>query len=118
MIVGILAWNTVRELVRSKLLYNLAAFAALLIASSLAVAQLTVGQWDRVILDQGLAAVELGGTLIAVIVGGNLVAGEIARRPIYPTLAKPVSRAAFVAGRYCGLVAMLLANTALMLGLL
>ena len=113
-----LAWNTVRELVRSKLLYNLVGFAALLIASSLIVAQLTVGEWDRIIVDQGLAAVELGGALIAIVVGVNLIAGEIERRTIFPVLAKPVSRGAFVIGRYLGLVGVLLANTALMMGLL
>jgi Cu-processing system permease protein len=113
-----LSWNTVRELVRSKLLYNVVLFAALLIGSSLFVAQLTIGEWDRVILDQGLAAVELGGGLIAVIVGVNLVAGEIERRTIFPTLAKPVTRSAFVLGRYLGLLSVLAANAVLMLGLI
>jgi ABC-type transport system involved in multi-copper enzyme maturation permease subunit len=113
-----LAWNTVRELVRSKLLYNVVVFAALLIASSLFVAQLTIGEWDRVILDQGLTAVELGGALIAVIVGVNLVAGEVERRTIFPTLAKPVTRSAFVLGRYLGLLFVLAANAILMMGLL
>ncbi|HEY2031961.1 MAG TPA: ABC transporter permease subunit [Myxococcales bacterium] len=113
-----LSWNTVRELVRSKLLYNVVIFAALLLGSSLFVAQLTVGEWHRIIIDQGLAAAELGGGLIAVIVGVNLVAGEIDRRTIFPTLAKPVTRGAFVAGRYLGLVLVLCANAVLMLGLL
>jgi len=113
-----LSWNTVRELVRSKLLYNVVIFAALLLASSLFVAQLTVGEWHRIIVDQGLAAAELGGALIAVIVGVNLVAGEIERRTIFPTLAKPVTRGAFVAGRYLGLTAVLCANAVLMLLLL
>jgi ABC-type transport system involved in multi-copper enzyme maturation permease subunit len=113
-----LAWNTVRELIRSKLLYNVVVFAALLIASSMFVAQLTIGQWDRIILDQGLAALELGGGLVAVLVGVNLIAGEIERRTIFPTLAKPVSRGVFVLGRYLGLVLVLIANVLLMLGLL
>lgn len=113
-----LAWNTVRELVRSKLLYNLLGFAALLIASSLLIAQLTIGEWDRIIVDQGLSAIEIGGALIAVVVGVNLIAGEIERRTIFPVLAKPVGRGAFVVGRYLGLLLVLLANTALMLGLL
>ena len=51
----VVASNTIRELVRNKLLYNLLFFAVLLIASSMFVAQLTIGQWDRIILDQGLA---------------------------------------------------------------
>ncbi|HEX9573174.1 MAG TPA: hypothetical protein VF994_03705, partial [Myxococcales bacterium] len=76
----LIAGNTVRELVRSKLLHNLLLFAVLLIASSMFVAQLTIGQWDRVILDIGLAAIELSGVLVAVLIGVGLVAGEIERR--------------------------------------
>ena len=63
----LIAGNTVRELVRSKLLHNLLLFAVLLIASSMFVAQLTIGQWDRVILDIGLAAIEVSGVLVAVL---------------------------------------------------
>jgi ABC-type transport system involved in multi-copper enzyme maturation permease subunit len=113
-----LAWNTVRELVRSKLLYNVVIFAALLIGSSLFVAQLTFGEWRRIILDQSLTAAELGGGLIAVIVGVNLVAGEVERRTIFPTLAKPVTRGTFMLGRYLGLALVLAANAVLMLALL
>lgn len=116
--VVVLAWNTVRELVRSKLLYNLFIFAALLIASSMFVAQLTIGQWDRIILDQGLAAIEVVGSLIAVLIGVNLIAGEIERKTIFATLAKPVSRGAFLLGRYLGLLAVLAVNVAVMLALL
>ncbi len=114
----LIASNTVRELVRSKLLYNMVIFAALLIASSMFVAQLTVGQWDRIILDQGLAALEIGGNLIGVLVGVNLIAGEVERRTIFPTLAKPLTRTSFLLGRYLGLVAVLAGNVCLMAGVL
>ena len=59
--VRLIATNTIRELLRNKLLYNLLFFAVLLIASSLFIAQLTIGQWDRIILDMGLGAAELSG---------------------------------------------------------
>jgi ABC-type transport system involved in multi-copper enzyme maturation permease subunit len=114
--VALVAGNTVRELLRNKLLYNLLLFAVLLIASSLFIAQLTIGQWDRVILDLGLAAVEIAGVLVAVLIGVSLVAGEIDRKTIFPTLAKPVTRGAFVCGRYAGLALMLAVNVVLMMG--
>lgn len=116
--VALLAGNTMRELVRSKLLYNLLIFALLLIASSMFVAQLTIGQWDRIILDMGLATIELSGVLIAVLIGVGLVAGEVDRRTIFPTLAKPVARGAFLLGRYLGLLAMLAVNVAIMMAAL
>ena len=116
--VGLVAGNTVRELVRSKLLYNILVFAVLLIASSMLVAQLTIGQWDRVILDMGLAAIELSGLLVAVLIGVGLVAGEIDRRTIFPTLAKPVARGTFLIGRYAGLLAILAIDLVIMLAVL
>jgi len=103
----LIAGNTVRELVRSKLLHNLLLFAVLLIASSMFVAQLTIGQWDRVILDIGLSAIEISGVLVSVLIGVGLVAGEIERRTVFPTLARPVTRGAFLLGRFLGLCAML-----------
>jgi ABC-type transport system involved in multi-copper enzyme maturation permease subunit len=112
--VRLVALNTVRELLRNKLLYNLFFFAVLLILSSLFVAQLTIGQWDRIILDMGLGAAELSGVLIAVLIGVSVVAGEIERKTIFPTLAKPLSRGAFIAGRFAGLAAMLAVNVAVM----
>jgi ABC-type transport system involved in multi-copper enzyme maturation permease subunit len=112
--VRLIAVNTMRELLRNKLLYNLLLFAVLLIASSLFIAQLTIGQWDRVILDIGLAAAEIAGVLIAVLIGVGLVAGEIERRTIFPTLARPITRGAFVCGRYVGLAVMLAVNVGVM----
>jgi Cu-processing system permease protein len=112
--IGLIALNTMRELLRNKLLYNLLFFAVLLIASSLFIAQLTIGQWDRIILDMGLGAAELTGVLIAVLIGVSVVAGEIDRKTIFPTLAKPLSRGAFIAGRYTGLAAMLAVNVVVM----
>lgn len=116
--VALLAGHTIRELIRSKLLYNLLIFALLLIGSSMFVAQLTIGQWDRIILDMGLAAIELSGVLIAVLIGVGLVAGEIDRRTIFPTLAKPVTRGAFLFGRYLGLLAVLGINVIIMMAAL
>src|SRR5262249_11507538 len=85
-VVVAIARNTARELLRSKLLYNVLVFAALFIAGSLLVAQLTVGNWVRVIVDMGLSAMELAGALIAVVIGVGIVAGEVQRKTILPTL--------------------------------
>lgn len=112
------AFNTARELVRSKLLYTLLLFAALLIFGSIFIAQLTIGSWERIIVDVSLAAIEVVGVLVAVLIGVSVVAGEVERRTIYPTLAKPISRAAFLFGRYAGLSGILALMVAVMLGLL
>ena len=52
--IGVLAFNTYREAVRDKLLYNLLLFAALMIASSILLAQMQIGKDDRIYRDVGL----------------------------------------------------------------
>jgi len=53
--------------------------------------------------------------LIAVLIGVNLVAGEIERKTVFPTLAKPVPRAGFLLGRYAGLLVVLGINVLIMM---
>jgi ABC-type transport system involved in multi-copper enzyme maturation permease subunit len=105
---------TVREALRERLLHNLLVFAVLLVIGSLTISQLTLGEQSRVIADIGTSATQVFGTLIAVFLGVGLVSREIDRRTCYPALARPVSRAGFVAGKYLGLVATLVLNVALM----
>ena len=114
MTVLIIAATTLRELARSRLFYNLLVFALLLIVGSLVLASLTIGQWERVITDTGLATIHAAGTLIAVLVGISLVAGEMERRTLYVILAKPVGRFTFMLGRYLGLAVALAINVFVM----
>jgi ABC-type transport system involved in multi-copper enzyme maturation permease subunit len=103
-----LAANTVRELMRNKLLYLLIVFSVLLILGSLLLTQLTIGQWERIINDVSLATIQLAGVLVAIMVGVGLIAGEIDKRTVYVTLSKPLARASFVLGKYLGLCATML----------
>jgi ABC-type transport system involved in multi-copper enzyme maturation permease subunit len=112
--VGRIALNVFRESVRDKVLYNLVFFAILLIAASLLLGQLTAGQEVKIIKDLGLAAISLFGLFIAVFIGIGLVSKEVERRSIYSLLAKPITRAEFITGKYAGLVLTLVVNVAIM----
>ena len=109
-----LARVTVREALRQKLAVNLLVFAVALVFASFAISTLTFGEQYRVMVDIGLSAMEVFGTLIAVFLGVGLVAGDVQRRTVYPIVAKPVSRAQYVVGRYLGLVATTTLNLAVM----
>jgi ABC-type transport system involved in multi-copper enzyme maturation permease subunit len=98
------ASNTFREATRNKLLYNLLLFAILMIASSIALAELHVGYNIRIYRDVGLSAIALFGVLIAIFVGINLVNRELAQKTVYTMLAKPVHRWEFLLGKYVGLL--------------
>ncbi len=106
--------NTFRETLREKLLYNLLIFALLMIGSSILLSRLTLGDANRLILDLGLASINIFGVIIAIFVGIGLVNKEIDKKTIYTILSKPVPRYEFLLGKYLGLCITLLANTTIM----
>jgi ABC-type transport system involved in multi-copper enzyme maturation permease subunit len=110
----VVAGVTLRELLRRKVQVNLLLFGVLLILASSAVSTLTLGHMHRILSDLGLTAMALIGTLLAVFLGASLVAGDVERRVVYPVIAKPVSRSAYLLGRYAGLAVALLLNLAVM----
>ena len=67
------AVNVFKESVRDKVLYNLVAFAVLLMAASYLIGQLTAGQDVKIIKDLGLAATGVFGLFIAIFIGIGLV---------------------------------------------
>ena len=99
-----IALTTFREAVRDKILYTLLFFALALIAASAVVADLTIGEYGKIIRDLGLAAIDLFGLLIAIFVGIGLVYKEIERKTIYTIASKPIARWQFLVGKYLGLV--------------
>lgn len=109
-----IAFNTFRENIREKLLYNLLIFALLMIGSSILLTRLTVGEWDRLIINLGLSSINFFGVLIAIFVGISLVSKEIDKKTIYTILSKPVPRYEFLLGKYLGLMITLFVNTAVM----
>ena len=109
-----IAGNTFRETIRDKILYNLILFALIMIFSSLALGQLTLGDENKVIINLGLAAISIFGTMIAIFIGTGLVYKEIEKRTVYALLAKPVRRSELIVGKYFGLVFTLLVNLLIM----
>jgi ABC-type transport system involved in multi-copper enzyme maturation permease subunit len=116
--VGTIAVNVFRESVRDKVLYNLVAFALLMIGASYLIGQLTAGQDVKIIKDLGLTAIMVFGLFIAIFIGIGLVSKEVERRSIYSLLAKPIRRHEFIAGKYAGLVLTLAVNVAVMIAAL
>jgi ABC-type transport system involved in multi-copper enzyme maturation permease subunit len=100
-----IAGNTMREALRERLLYNLVIFAILLSVASLTISRLTLGEQFRIIADISTSSTQVFGILISVFVGVALVSREIDRRTAYAMLARPVSRADFILGKFLGLLA-------------
>jgi ABC-type transport system involved in multi-copper enzyme maturation permease subunit len=113
--IALIARNTFRESVRDRVLYNLIIFALLMTVSSLFIGELAIGSEAKIIIDLGLSAMRFFGMLIAIFIGIQLVFKEIERRTIYSVLSKPVRRAEFVLGKFCGLALTLAINSGVML---
>jgi Cu-processing system permease protein len=111
-------WNIARgvfkESVRDRVPYSLVLFAVLLMAASYLISQLTAGQDLKIIKDLGLASISVIGLLIAIFIGIGLVSKEVERRSIYSLLSKPISRTAFILGKFAGLVMTLVVNVGAM----
>jgi ABC-type transport system involved in multi-copper enzyme maturation permease subunit len=108
------AWNTFREAIRDKILYNLVFFALLIMGISTYLGDLAIGKSVKIIQDVGLASMSVFGLLIAIFVGIGLVYKEIQRRTIYTLLAKPISRGQFLVGKYFGLMMTITLNVLVM----
>jgi len=104
--------NSFREAMRDKILYTLLFFAVLMILASVGVAQMTIGEYDKVLHDLGLTAINLFGLMIAIFVGIGLVNKEIERKTIYTIVSKPVHRWQFLLGKFLGLVTTLAVQVA------
>jgi ABC-type transport system involved in multi-copper enzyme maturation permease subunit len=109
-----IAMNTVREAVRSKLLYVLLFFAVLMILSSTFLAALSYVGRERILQDVGLAAIRLFGVAIAIFVGVGLIYREVDRRTVQTILSKPLTRAEFLLGKFVGLVVAIWMQMAIM----
>lgn len=111
---GIVSWNTFREAVRDRVLYNLVLFALLMISAAIFIGQISIGIEETVIISLGLTAVSVIGLLIAVFLGVGLVSKEMDKRTLHAILAKPVRRWEFLLGKFGGLALTLAVNTAAM----
>ncbi len=109
-----IAFNTFREAVRDRVLYNLIFFALLMAASSILVGQISIGITHQVVINLGLTAVSLFGLAIAIFIGIGLVSKEIEKRTLYTLLSRPVRRWEVIVGKFAGLSLTLVVNTALM----
>jgi ABC-type transport system involved in multi-copper enzyme maturation permease subunit len=109
-----IAHNTVREAIRSRVLYTLLFFAVALIGTGLLLSTLSYVERDRILQDVGLAAIRIFAVAIAIFVGIGLVHSEVDRRTIFTILSKPIARSEFLLGKYLGLLVTLALQIAVM----
>jgi Cu-processing system permease protein len=99
-----IAINTFREAVRDRVLYGVLGFATAVLLFTLALAQLSLREQERVVADVGLASISLFSVIVAVFLGSSLLYKEIERKTLYVILPKPIRRSEFLLGKYAGIL--------------
>lgn len=99
-----IAFHTLKEAIRDRILYLILFFAVVCIGFSRLLALLTIGDRVKIIKDVGLSSLSLFGALMAILIGTGLVYKEIDKKTIYTLLSKPIHRYQFLLGKFFGLV--------------
>src|SRR5690349_9333836 len=99
-----IAWTTYNSTARRPLYYILLAILGLLIFASNFLALFTFNLETNIVREVGIASVALWGFLIIAILSAVEVTQELEDRTAVTLLAKPVTRSAFLLGKYFGLM--------------
>lgn len=113
-----IAANTFKETIRDRVLAVIVVFALVMIAGGLWLGAISLGEQGRMMKDFGLVAVTGFGLIVAVFIAASLVHKEVDKRTVFVLFSKPVSRAAFITGKFlglCGTMAVVLAGMGLFL---
>lgn len=115
-----IAANTFLELVRQPVFLLLSTATTSFIIILAGMPYFGFGEDAKLVRDSSLAITLFVGLLAAVVAASSAVAGELRTGTALAVLSKPVPRAAFLLGKYCGIVAAvwLLAFTNLLASLL
>jgi ABC-type transport system involved in multi-copper enzyme maturation permease subunit len=98
-----IAVNTFKETIRDRVLAVIVVFALVMMAGALWLGSISLGEQARMMKDFGLVAVTLFGLIVAVFIAAGLVHKEVEKRTVFILFSKPVSRAAFITGKFIGL---------------
>lgn len=108
----VIARAALREAVRSRLFISLLTLYAVLLLGGAIIDAGSTGDAGRVYHDLAQAALSVSGSMVAIFVGIHLLATDIERKTLHLVLARPVTRAELVLGKFLGLAAVLLLNLA------
>ena len=103
----LIAQNTFREATRDRMLTGITVAGVILLLVTRLLSPLALGEGIRLTVDLGLSAISLLGLVVVLLVGTSLVAKEIEKRTIYNLLSRPITRSAYLVGKWAGLSAAL-----------
>ncbi len=103
-----IAQTTFRELIREKMFIIIFFLAIALLLFSVALSNLSIWEFQRILSDFSLASMEIAGLGIALFSGSFMIFKEIEKQTCLLLLSKPISRSEFIVGKFVGLSALIL----------
>ena len=97
-----IALNTFKEIVRNKFLYLIIFFAFVFIVFSILLGQLTIWDDNKIIVDFGLAMIEIFWLVWVLFVWSQLLFKEVEWKTIFLILSKPINRYEFILWKFFG----------------
>lgn len=109
-----IAQNTFREAVRDRILHSIIFFAFGMIILSLVLKEVTIGEQDKVVRSIAQSSIDIFASIMAMFLGISTIGKELENKTIYTLLSKPIGRAHFLFGKYCGIILTILAEVILL----
>jgi len=100
----VIAKNTFKQVIRDRILYGILVFAFLFLGSTMVISSLSLGEDVFVMRNFGLLGIYLFGLIITIFLGASIVYEEVEKKTTYFLLAKPVTKAEMIWGRFLGLL--------------
>jgi len=95
------------DALRNRMLYGVLVFIVLLLLAALAVATVTMGRTELLLLDLGMGAISIIANLMAIVFAVQSLQQEHAERTLYVLLTRLPSRGRYIIGKFAGLAAVL-----------
>lgn len=112
--IRVLASNVWREAVRDRMVYVLSISGVILLFTSLVLGVMAIGGRERIVQSTGFWVLGIWGLLAVMYLGSNVVKEELQRKTVYMVLSRPVSRHAFMLGKFAGMFFVLLTQFCLL----
>lgn len=97
-----IALNTYRESLRARILLGLAGVSFAISFYSIVVGAFTLQNAPRVVSDLGSASISLFSIAVAVVITATSLHRELEQKTLFPILARPITRAEYLVGKYFG----------------
>lgn len=98
-----LAWITFKEGLKNRALFGLFIMIIFMFAVTVTLTNLFMRDIVKVASDLSLTTISFSGLLLVMFIGINLLAKDIDKRTIYMVISRPISRAEYIVGKFCGL---------------